>query len=67
MQNTAINNELELLIKFKSVIFYKKEQKHKTNPQKFVYVLLAYKNCFFRFCLIPSFFLFFFFAIKGII
>ena len=37
MQNIAISNELELLIKFKNTIFdifHKKEQKRKTNSAK---------------------------------
>ena len=34
MQNIAISNELELLIKFRNIIFHKKEQKHKANLQK---------------------------------
>lgn len=37
MQNIAVGNELELLVKFKNMIFHKKEKQHKTNTQKFIW------------------------------
>ena len=35
MQIIASSNKLELLMKFKNMIFHKKETQHKTNTQKF--------------------------------